>query len=137
MTTEILVIKIIFLGAPGWVSQLSKCPTLDFGPGHDLTVVSLSPASGSMLGVSLLDSLSLHLPLPLPIFLSQKRKIKQEEYHMSSSKKEEYLLRTHSRSCTYNFTYIPLSRICAETLLAEDRMRNESLSWTVLCTDQD
>ena len=88
------------------MGQSVKCPNLNFGPGHDLTVVSLSPASGSMLGVSLLDSLSLPLPLPLPIFLSQKIKIKikQEEYHISSSKKEEYLLRTHSGSCTYNFT---------------------------------
>ena len=34
-------------GAPGWLSQLSA--TLDFGSGHDLRVMRLSSASGSVL----------------------------------------------------------------------------------------
>ena len=33
----------------GEVAQLVKCPTLDFGSGHDLRVVGLSSASDSML----------------------------------------------------------------------------------------
>ena len=46
-----------------WVAQSLKCPALDFGSGHDLTVVSLSPMSGSVLGVDLAwDSLSLSAP---------------------------------------------------------------------------
>ena len=32
-----------------WVAQSINHPTLDFGSGHDLTVVSSSPASGSVL----------------------------------------------------------------------------------------
>ena len=35
-----------------WVAQLLKCPTLDFGSGHDLRVVKLSPISGSFRGES-------------------------------------------------------------------------------------
>ena len=34
-----------------WVSQLVKQMTLDFSSGHDLRVMSLSPKSGSVLGV--------------------------------------------------------------------------------------
>ena len=34
-----------------WVSQLVECPTLEFGSGHDFTVVGSSPTSGSMLSV--------------------------------------------------------------------------------------
>ena len=34
-----------------WVAQWVKRPTLDFGSGHDPTVVRLSPAWGSELGV--------------------------------------------------------------------------------------
>jgi len=34
-----------------WVAQLVKCPTLDFGSGHDLRVVRSSPMSGSTLGM--------------------------------------------------------------------------------------
>ena len=34
-----------------WVAQLVKRPTLDFGSGHDLTVVQWSPMSGSVLNV--------------------------------------------------------------------------------------
>ena len=30
-----------------WVTQLVKCPTLDFSLGPDLTVVKLNPVSGS------------------------------------------------------------------------------------------
>lgn len=35
--------------------------------------------------------------------------------YTSASKKEECLLRTYSRHCTYNSTYIPLSRICSQS----------------------
>ena len=38
-----LLKKDISLGAPGWLSV--KHPTIDFGSGHDLMFVSLSPAS--------------------------------------------------------------------------------------------
>ena len=31
-------------GRGTWVAQLVKCPTLDFGSGHDLRVMRLSPA---------------------------------------------------------------------------------------------
>jgi len=34
-----------------WVAQSVKCPTLDFGSGHDLRVGRLSPILGSVLGV--------------------------------------------------------------------------------------
>jgi len=34
-----------------WVAQSFKCPTLDFGSGHDLRVVRSSPALGSALGI--------------------------------------------------------------------------------------
>ena len=51
-----------------WVAPLVKCPTLDFGSGHDLRVVRLSPMLGSMLSVELLKILSLLLP---PLVLSK------------------------------------------------------------------
>ena len=38
-------------GACAWVVQSVKCPTLDFGSGHDLTVMGLSPMSSSALSV--------------------------------------------------------------------------------------
>ena len=61
-----------------WVAQSVKCPALDFGSeGHDLTVVRLSPASGSVLiAWSLLGIVSLPRSLSLPLFvfsLSQKQ----------------------------------------------------------------
>ena len=34
-----------------WVAQSVKRPTLDFGSGHGLTVVRLSPVLGSVLGM--------------------------------------------------------------------------------------
>ena len=34
-----------------WAAQLFKCPTLDFGTDHDLTVMRLSPRLVSVLGV--------------------------------------------------------------------------------------
>ena len=34
-----------------WMAQLIKCPTLNFGSGHDLTVMGWGPALGSTLGV--------------------------------------------------------------------------------------
>ena len=39
------------IGKDGWVGQPVERPTLDFGSGHDLTVVESSPASGSLLSV--------------------------------------------------------------------------------------
>jgi len=48
------------------VAQLVECPTLDFGPSHDLRVVRSSPIWGSVLGLEPnQDSLSLSLLLPL------------------------------------------------------------------------
>ena len=44
-----------------WVAQSVKCPTLDFGSGHDLTVMGSSPMSGSVLAVPAWDFLSLAL----------------------------------------------------------------------------
>ena len=44
--------------------QLVECLTLDFGSGHDLRVMGLSLASGSMLSLEpAQDSLSFCLPL--------------------------------------------------------------------------
>ena len=34
-----------------WVAQLVKCPTLDFGSGHDLRVMGSSLVLGSTLGL--------------------------------------------------------------------------------------
>ena len=34
-----------------WVAQSIKCPTLDVGSGHDLTVVRSSPLLGSTLAM--------------------------------------------------------------------------------------
>ena len=39
------------VGNGAWVAQSVMCPTLDFGLGHDLKVVGLSPALGSVLGM--------------------------------------------------------------------------------------
>ena len=48
--------------------QLVEHLTLDFGSGHDLKGMGLSPVSGSVLiAQSLLGILSLPLSLPLPI----------------------------------------------------------------------
>ena len=60
--------------------QSVKCPTLDFGSGHDLTVCGIEPMSGSVLTMqSLLGSLSPFLSaLALLIFslsLSQNKEI--------------------------------------------------------------
>ena len=49
--------------------QSVELPTLNFGSGHDLRVVSLS-LTGSMLFESPLEILS--LPLPLPLFKNNK-----------------------------------------------------------------
>ena len=55
-------IKVIGQSWGAWVAQLLTCSTLDFGSGHDLTVVESSPMSGSVLGVQpAWDSLSLSL----------------------------------------------------------------------------
>ena len=44
-------IKVIGQSWCAWVAQLLTRSTLDFGSGHDLTVVESSPMSGSVLGV--------------------------------------------------------------------------------------
>ena len=49
-----------------------KHPTLDFGSGHDVTVVGSSPASGSALTAQSL----LLLSLPLPFFLAHALSLK-------------------------------------------------------------
>ena len=36
---------------PGWLSRLTIPPTLDFGSGHDLRVLGLSPSLDSMLSL--------------------------------------------------------------------------------------
>ena len=52
-------IRMLQKGAPGWLRGL----TPDFGSGHDLRVLGLSPASGSLLsGEPASSSLSLCLP---------------------------------------------------------------------------
>ena len=49
------------------MAQSVKCPTLDFGSGHDSCFVGSSPPSGSTLTVqSLLEILSLPFTLLLP-----------------------------------------------------------------------
>ena len=55
-----------------WVAQSSEHPTFDFGSGHAPRVVGWSPASGSALGWSLLEILtvSASAPLLLPQSLS-------------------------------------------------------------------
>ena len=74
-----------------WVAQSVKHLTLDFGSGHDLSVVRFSPELGSRLtprwAWSLLKILSLPLLLPLPPahvrahshYLSQKKKILEKK----------------------------------------------------------
>ena len=46
-----------------WVAQSLACTILDFGSGHDLTVVRLSPSWGSRLGM---EPACLPLPASLP-----------------------------------------------------------------------
>ena len=60
-----------------WVAQLVKCPTLDFGSGHDLTVGEFDPhvwlfADSVELAWDCLSP-SLSLPLLLACFLSQSK----------------------------------------------------------------
>ena len=51
-TTFMFIVQFKKLGLGGaWVAQLVKPPTLDFCSGHDLRVMRLSPAWGSMLGM--------------------------------------------------------------------------------------
>ena len=60
----------IILPWGAWVAQLVTCPTLDFGSGHKVTVLSSSPMSDSVLTVqSLLGIPSLPLRLSLPCSL--------------------------------------------------------------------
>ena len=52
-----------------WVAESVKCPTLDFGSGHDLKVVRSSPKLGSaLMARSLRGILSLPFSLTLPCF---------------------------------------------------------------------
>ena len=44
-------VKLYSKNCGSWVSQLVKCPTLDFSSGHDLTVVRSSPTLGSALSM--------------------------------------------------------------------------------------
>ena len=39
------------IGRGTWVAQSVECPTLNFGSGHDLRVLTSNPRLGSMLGV--------------------------------------------------------------------------------------
>ena len=75
-TTSILLIQKILRLKGAWVSWWAGHPTLDFGSGHDLTVVGLSPYH-TLLGmepawVSVSPFLSLPLPL-LMLSLSKKK----------------------------------------------------------------
>ena len=70
----VLPVDVILLGG-AWVAQLVKCPTLDLGSRHDLTVCEFDLCSCSTLGSvltvrSLLGILCLPLSLPLPSWLS-------------------------------------------------------------------
>ena len=57
-----------------WVFQSIECLTLDFGSGHDLTVVGLSPTWDSLLSVEpSWDSLSPPLSASLSFSLSQNK----------------------------------------------------------------
>ena len=60
-------------GAPGWLSQLSV--PLDFGLGHDLSIVRSSPALESVLGMEpAWDSLSFSPSAPPPLKNNNKNK---------------------------------------------------------------
>ena len=52
-------------GGGPWVAQSGKHLSLEFGSGHDLRVMRLSPALGSMLGVEPVKILCLSAPPPL------------------------------------------------------------------------
>jgi len=67
------------------VAQLVKHPTLDFGSGHVVRVVKLSPTLGFSVG-SLFEVLSLPLPLPLPT-LSPSKKRKRKEGRKEEKKR--------------------------------------------------
>ena len=57
-----------------WVAQSVKCPTLDFGSGHDLGIWGSSPTFGSGFSEgSAWDSLPLFLPLSLLIHSPSKK----------------------------------------------------------------
>ena len=51
-----------------WVAQSVKCPTLDFGSGHNLMVHEIQPCvSSALIAWSLLGILSLPFYLPFPL----------------------------------------------------------------------
>ena len=57
-----------------WMAQSVRCAALGFGSGHDLIVVGLGPASGSVLAVwSFLGIFFLSLPLPCSLSLKVKK----------------------------------------------------------------
>ena len=64
-------------GRGGWVAQLVKCPSLDFGSGHDLTVhgIKLCIRLYADSTESAWDSLSPSLPLPYLLALNKLKKI--------------------------------------------------------------
>ena len=79
------------------MAQSVKCPTLDFDSGHDLSVMRLSPTSGSALSVepardSLFPSLSLPLPCLHTSLLTLKNKEKEAFYSKSMTMKYYFFL---------------------------------------------
>ena len=63
---KILIHLKIAINQGAWVAQLVKHLTLDFGSSYNVTVLGLSPTSGSVLTVrSLIGILSLPLCVPL------------------------------------------------------------------------
>ena len=84
-------------GVPGWLGWSVKCPTLDFGSGHDLTILESSPRLGFALTArSLLGILSLPLSAPplLVLFLSLSLSLSLSKYINLKKKYEvasEYL----------------------------------------------
>ena len=74
-------------GAPGWLAQLVKCPTLDFGSGHDLRVMRSSPVSVAWWVWSLIKILSVPLPLSLsPHLLTLYQKLKKTKNKQTNKK---------------------------------------------------
>ena len=70
------------------VAQSGKCPTLDFGLGHDVRVTRSSPTWGSALAWSLLRILSLPLSLSLftlSFFLQKEKKKEDQNYSLPTA----------------------------------------------------
>ena len=71
------------------MAQLVKRPRLDFGSGHDLTILRLSPELGSTAQDSFSSSLSLALPLP-----QKKKKKKKKRFTSQHLLPEPFLTRS-------------------------------------------